>query len=340
LFEDVHCFETLLKARHRVNAQKRCQSALTLWLRSVDSLEAKELSGTEDAALPFWSPDSRFVGFFAGGKLKKIDAFAGSLQILGDANGEGGTWNEDGTILFGQAVGGIMRISSDGKTIVYFSANTRRVLRKTSSGAGNEEIVIDRGADSAASPIPDDWSPDGQFLLYEDRKSGNTNSDLWVLPMSGDRKPMPYLQTEFYEGSAQISPDNRWVAYSSNESGRMEIYLRPFPNASGGKWQVSVGGGDFARWRKDGRELFYTANDSRVMAVDIGGTKEAAEVGVPRLLFQTRMRAVRITGIGYWYAYDVSGDGQRFLIAALPEQSAVADPLTVILNWTSTLKSK
>src|SRR5439155_18590961 len=118
------------------------------------------------------------------------------------------------------------------------------------SGAGNDELLLE----SPLTKNPTDWSSDGRFLMYsvQDLKTG---SDLWVLPLGGDRKSFAFLNTKFSETQGQFSPDGRWVAYQSDESGRQEIYVRPFP-AAAGQWQISTSGGIQARWRRDGKELY------------------------------------------------------------------------------------
>jgi hypothetical protein len=151
-----------------------------------------------------------------------------------------------------------------------------------------------------------------------------------VLPLTGDRKPFPLLQTQFGEAAGRISPDGRWVAYRSNESGRNEIYVAPFPGP-GGKWQISTAGGYYPRWRHDGSEIFYLTPDNRLMAASVNGKGAGFEVGAVKLLFATRI--VFAGG----YQYDGSADGQRFLIDTAPEQATSA-PITVVLNWTAGLK--
>jgi protease II len=181
--------------------------------------------------------------------------------------------------------------------------------------------------------VPNALSPDARYLIYEDGRA-KTGQDLWLVALTGDRKPEPYLQTPFNEMRAQISPDNRWVAYTSDESGRPEVYIRPFPNASGGKWQVSTVSGDYVHWRNDGKELFFMALDRKLMAATVGGNR-APEIAVPRLLFETPSR--RSAGTGTSPPYVVSRDGQRFLIMSLPTDSVSADPITVVLNWAAGL---
>jgi eukaryotic-like serine/threonine-protein kinase len=507
-----------------------------LWLRSLDTLTPQELPGTDGALFPFWSPDNRFLGFFAGGKLKKIDLTGGPPITLCDApNGRGATWSRDGVIIFApDSTTGLQRVSAaggmpsaatvlaqdeadhrnpfflpDGRHFLYravrtgggsgrpiyvasldsserkllFDAETVNVLfaqghllflrnaalmaqpfdtqhlaltgealpiaeevqtqgdppvgifsasengalayqtvsgantsqliwfdrtgkqisvlgdsaqnadavlspdgtrvslsipdqtgkgrdiwlydvahslktrftfdhadeemslwspdgsqlvfnsgrkghldlyQKVSSGAGTEELLLEDNLEKH----PSSWSPDGRFILYR-ASGGPTGNDLFVLPLFGDRKPFSFLNTKFNEYAGQFSPNGRWIAYFSDESGRNEVYVAPFPGP-GGKWQVSSSGGTSPRWRRDGNEIFYVGPDKKLMAVAVNGKGSTFEVGAVRALFQTRLTALR-------YGYDVSADGQRFLINTLPEQ-AVARPITVVLNWQAELK--
>ena len=507
-----------------------------LWIRPLDTLTAQALAGTEGAVRPFWSPDSRFLGFFADGKLKKIEVSGGPPITLCDSSGGGGgAWSGDGVIVFspapfsalekvsasggtpspatklspgdviqvrpgflpdgrhflyrtgasgqggpaylasldsadrklllnadstnvlysqghllflrdktlmaqrfdtrrlaligdefpiaesiqtqgtvnpyglfsasengvlvyqaGSGTGGSQlvwfdrtgkqigvlgdstanadpEISPDGKRLldnkppqagntvdiwVYDLArglptrftfgddafasiwspdgsgvvfNSRRkghldLYKKASSGAGAEEPLLTDNFDK----YPLSWSPDGRFILY--RSAGaSTDFNLFVLPLSGDRKPFPFLNsdTKFAVLFGQFSPDGRWVAYTSTESGRTEIYVAPFPGP-GGKWQISTGGGSSPRWRRDGTEIFYLSPDNKLMVAAVNGKGPSIEVGAVRPLFQTN-------SIGSASTYAVSADGQRFLINTVPEQAASA-PITVVLNWTAGLK--
>jgi Tol biopolymer transport system component len=510
---------------------------LRLWIRSLDTLTAQLVAGTEGAFQPFWSPDSRFIGFFAGGKLKKIEVSGGPPTTLCDASDpRAGTWNRDGVIVFGptassalqrvSAAGGVpvtvtklaqdetvhmrpfflpdgqhflyrpstaagggptyvgslnsgerkflfnadssnvvysqglllflrettlmaqpfdaqrlvltgdafpiaenirdsattnpagmfsvsengvlvyetgtatagdqllwldrtgtqigvlgdstpysdLELSPDGKRAsisitdlagqgrdiwyydvarglrtrftfgpgtaitslwspdssrIVFNANHKGhfdLYQKASSGAGAEEVLLEDNRDK----FPTSWSPDGRFILY--RTAGaQTREELFLLPLSGDRKPIPFLSTRFDEGFGQFSPDGRWVAYRSNESGRNEVYVVPFPGP-GGKWQISTAGGDRPRWRRDGNEILYLAPDNKLMAATVKGEGASFEVSAVKALFQTRMV------LGGRYNYAVSADGQRFLVNTLPERAASAAPITVVLNWAAGLK--
>jgi serine/threonine protein kinase len=514
-----------------------------LWTRPLDSLTAQSLPGTEEAANPFWSPDGRFVGFFAGGsKLKKIEFTGGPTQTLADVQGSlGGTWNRDGVIVFARSFGDrLYRVSAsggtptpvttldeshketahlwpyflpDGRHFLYLARSVQRentgiyvgaldskerkllvnadsspvyappgfllfvrertlmaqpfdadrlqltgepfsivdqagynaangraffsvsqtgvlvflssdspgtqlawvdrggkqlaavgttavdnglrlspngkqlavsrldpqtasadiwlidlarntpsrftfdpaneiapvwspdgsrivfasnrdgvahIYQKMANGTGNDEVLF-----KATDPTgPHDWSPDGKFILFG-VLSPKTNVDIWLLPLFGDQKPASFIQTEFTETQGRFSPDERWVAYTSNESGSYQVYVRSFPT-SGGKWQVSTGGGAQPQWRHDGKELFYLAPDRNVMAVEVNGTGPTFVPGVPKPLFEARFSTLFPGGPGATY-YAVTDNGQRFLVNTLAGDSALV-PFTVVLNWTAGLK--
>jgi eukaryotic-like serine/threonine-protein kinase len=231
---------------------------------------------------------------------------------------------------FGPAAAVTSTWSPDGSRIV-FTANPKGHLdlyQKSASGAGTEEVLLSDGLEKYAYS----WSPDGRFILYNSGAgTPRTAGDIWVLPLSGDRKPFPFLQTQFNEVEGRFSPDNRWVAYFSNESGgKSEVYVAPFPGP-GGKWQISTAGGNSPRWRRDGAEIFYLDPDNKLMAAAVNGKGASFVVGAVKPLFQTRPAP------GLRYQYDVSADGQRFLINTAPEQSA-STPITVVVNWAAGLK--
>jgi eukaryotic-like serine/threonine-protein kinase len=216
--------------------------------------------------------------------------------------------------------------SPDEASVVYYSNRGGRstFLRKSSSGAGVEEVVLDEGAGS----YPDDWSPDGKYILYEKNAGARNKVDIWVLPMTGGEKPFPYIETQFEEAHSCFSPDGRWVAYTSTESGRSEIYIQSFPIGNG-KWQVSTAGGDQAQWSSDGKELFYIAPDRSLMAVAIAGSN-TLEISRPNVLFQT---VIPLTGItDDRNNYVPAKDGQRFLVNTLADMTN-SQPLILVLNW-------
>jgi dipeptidyl aminopeptidase/acylaminoacyl peptidase len=216
--------------------------------------------------------------------------------------------------------------SPNGDQIVFASNRTAiyNLYRKTASGAATDadEAILESGVHK----VPEDFSPDGRFLLYESLET-ETGYDIWALPLTGERKPFPVVQTGFEESGGQFSPDGKWIAYRSNESGRFEIYVQAFPGP-GGKTRVSTNGGTQPRWRSDGREIFYIGLDSRLMAVPISvaANGQALEAGPPTALFATR-----IAGLLQRQQYAVSRDGQRFLVDTLLQDAP--SPITLILNW-------
>ena len=506
-----------------------------LWVRPLDSLVAQPLSGTEGASLPFWSPDSQSLGFFSGGKLKRIDLAGGPPQTLADASQpRGASWSRAGIIGFAPtatsvlfqapATGGEVKpltsldsasqennqrwphFLPDGRHFLYLirsrvrqnagifagsldSKTAKRILNADSSiayadgrllfvregslmaqpfdaqrlettgpavpvaeqvpysvtsgapfsvsangilgyrsGGGGEsmlrwfdrggkplgqaappaiyidfdlspdekQVVVGRGSNQGDLPdiwlldltrntptrftfdpaldwypvwsrdgsriafssqrggsmdlyakvasgagadelllkspepkIAADWSPDGRLLLYQ-ALMPKTGMDFYLLPLAGERKPMPYLETPFNERQGRFSPDGRWVAYTSDESGPWQVYVQPFP-ASGAKWQISATGGADPRWRGDGKELFYLAPDRKLMAVDVkagGAPSGTFQAGVPQPLFDTRFPGAPELGRNYAPA----ANGQRFLLSILAEESA-PPPITVVVNW-------
>jgi dipeptidyl aminopeptidase/acylaminoacyl peptidase len=176
--------------------------------------------------------------------------------------------------------------------------------------------------------FPSDWSSDGRFLAYF-RSDPQTKLDLWVVPLSGDRKPLPLLHSEFNESQGQFSPDVRWMAYVSDESGTPQVYVQSFPMLTG-KWQVSPDGGSQPRWRRDGKELFYLAPDRKLMAVTVKAG-DAFEAEAPHTLFDTTLPSEASR-----QSYSVSVDGQRFLLSTPVETDS--PPFTIVLNWTGLLK--
>jgi Tol biopolymer transport system component len=502
-----------------------------LWLRALQTTTARALAGTEHASLPFWSPDSRSIGFFADSRVKRIDMESGRLEELaGAVVPGGGAWNQDGLIVYAGTVDSELTSASsdgnrrgtvtilksgqtghrapqflpDGRRFVYyamgradvrgvyvgelggsmsrrlFDADTPAVYVKdhllyvhqgtlmaqrfsaarlalegdpapiaehvavgtraniaalavsaagpiayrTGSPGGKRQFVwFDRNGGevtrvgsvhgfgpSYASMSPDerrlavqrtdagktdiwlldverdapvrfttdpeadiaplwsprgdrlvfssrrnrfnlyekavgaptatellateeaksatDWSDDGRFILFRSLGSA-TGWDIWAMPMSGDRKPFAVARTKFEERDAQFSPDGKWIAYQSDETGRFEIYLQPF-QGRGERVRLSTDGGVQALWRADGRELFYLALDGQLNAVPIAWSLSggAPEAGTPVPLFATRVGSLRDIALHH---YIPSADGQRFLLDTLVEEPA--SPIVLILNW-------
>ncbi|HEY1336696.1 MAG TPA: protein kinase [Bryobacteraceae bacterium] len=492
-----------------------------LWVRSLDRLSAQPLAGTEEAIHPFWSPDSKSIAFFAGGKLKRVDASGGPPLTLCDAPvGRGGTWNEAGVILFApsgtsvlqrvSASGGIPATVAldipgrwpwflpDGRRFLYSTSTSVRLgaldsketklvvetlsdaaysqgyliylrddtlmaqafdlARLATSGdpqpltqrvisvgsqrrgifsvsrngmlayqtghqggrtlltwfdrAGKRLGTVGEAADLAGVELSPDrktvlssvldpvsrtfdfwrfdvakglrtrftfdesrvinmaiWSPDGASVVFNSHRNGKfglyrkaanltgseellyadvvtVNPASWspdgktilfagggigtfALPLEGERKPFPVLQTARVPFGARFSPNGRWIAYVSAESQRQEVYVAPFPGPAG-KVQISSAGGTQPRWGSRGNEIFYSGLDNRLMAVEVRAAGASLEVGRAQPLFGGVQLQVSVP-------YDVSLDGQRFLVAAPTEQSA-PEPLTLVQNWTTGLK--
>ena len=231
---------------------------------------------------------------------------------------------------FDAAVDGFPIWSPDGSRIAFESkrkGGSYDIWLKPSSGAGTEELLLETPNDE----WPYDWSKDGRFLLYLE-SDPKTGFDLWALPMTGnDRKPAVVVNTPFAEQDGQFSPDGRWVAYDTNESGRSEIVVQPFPTPSG-KWQLSTGGGSQPRWRADGKELYFIAPDGTLVAVTVAASGSTFEAGKPVTLFPTNV------GLIPRAQYAVSRDG-RFLINQMIEEST-AVPITLIQNWQGGLSAR
>jgi dipeptidyl aminopeptidase/acylaminoacyl peptidase len=220
--------------------------------------------------------------------------------------------------------------SPDGSRILFSSMRKGifNIYQKASNGLGNEDLLLE----SPLNKFPCSVSSDGRFLLYM-QVDEKTRPDLLVLPLTGERKPLSFTTTPFDERNGQFSPNGQWVAYESNESGQLEIYVQSFPGP-GGKRQVSAGGGTEPRWRGDGKELFYISPDGKLMTVPIQSAGQTLEAGAPIALFQTRI--VRFP-VPQKSQYAVTRDGQRFLINTIVSEPT-APPITIIANWTRALK--
>jgi eukaryotic-like serine/threonine-protein kinase len=226
--------------------------------------------------------------------------------------------------------------SRDGSRIAYTSVRNGNfgIYEKSADGSGHEEVLVKPGPDQI---YPLDWSPDGKYLAYLYWQFGGT-TQVWILPLQGEHKPHAYNLTQqssspTYQAIAHFSPDGKWLAYSSGESGTLEVYVTPFPGP-GGKWQVSTDGGWFPQWRRDGKELFYMSLDNKVMSAEVRENGQSFVIGAVKPLFQTRP----YLGIFIASLFDVTGDGQRFIV---PYDTGQANrTISLVVNWTALLKKQ
>jgi Tol biopolymer transport system component len=221
--------------------------------------------------------------------------------------------------------------SADGKQILFSSNRAGRydIYQQAADGVGNAAVVI-QSNDQAK--YLNDLTTDGRYAIF-DKGGASNGTALWTLPLFGDRKPSAFIdRAGFRAVSAQFSPNGRFVAYASNETGRYEIYVQTFPQQTG-KWQISASGGTDPMWRRDGKELFFLSLDEKLMAVDVNTNAGTFQAGIPKELFQAQ-------SIPPWYwrnIYVPSADGQRFMMVA-PAIDAKPAPITVVVNWTAMMK--
>ncbi len=216
--------------------------------------------------------------------------------------------------------------SSDGNRILFTSERKgyRDIYEKAANGIGEEQLIYQSNENKSVT----DWSWDRKHVVYDD----DSRTGVWVLPLSGDRKPFPYVQANYDAQQGQLSANGRFIAYSSDETGRLEVYVQTFPERRG-KWQISTAGASGPQWRHDGKELFYLA-EGKIMAVEVKTDSSQFEAGIPKVLFDAHIQAA-----GFRNQYVVSPDGQRFLVVA-PVEKAASTAMTVVVNWTARLGNK
>jgi serine/threonine-protein kinase len=220
--------------------------------------------------------------------------------------------------------------SPDGASVAFDSHRDSRrgIYRKPATGAVEEELLVDAGPFHVRAT---DWSGDGRIIVFEQVWRIGGGYGIWTLPLSGDRRPISYVNDRFDRRSAVLSPDGRWMAHQTNESGEYQVVVQPFPDPSGGKWQVSPDGGVRPRWARDGQELYYVDGAGWIVRVPIT-TEPAFTVGAATRVWQT-------TGAESW---DVTPDGQRLVVAApdAAQPAGASSPITVILNWPALLDAR
>lgn len=280
------------------------------------------------------SPDGHRLASSAGGPKSEIwvdDLDRGvRMRLTFDPETDNGipVWSPDGKyLLFSTLLGSKAGVG---------------IFRKAANGAGGLEMLLptDRPDREAWAT---DWSRDGRFVLFSRGGLANgSNADIWMLPLTGERKPRLFLHAAATTFDGQFSPDGRWVAYTTRESGRNEVYVVPFDasklqsgvgaeGAPGGKWQISSEGGQVPRWRKDGKELYYLGLDNAITAVEVDGSGVSFSVGRSQRLFVAPVNPFAST-------FDVAPDGQRFVMSASPEEEE--PPLILMVNWTAGLNKK
>ena len=296
--------------RRRANPRQK----LTWFDRS-----GKSLGTVGDAAVlaePFWFPGAQRLG------LSVMDPRT-ELYDIWQVDLERGTWTR---LTFGPKNNNTGMASPDGKSL-YFSSNRASrmgLFHRPLDGTGGDESILSTTLDNYGDFI----SPDGAWLVFETMGSAG-RSELWRLPLSGERKPQLLLAvTQAATAHASASPDGKFFAYTSDETGRSEVYVQRFP-PSGGKWQISKDGGDQALWRADGKELYFLSIDRKIMAVELslGGD---AQVGAPKTLFSVRVPANGISDNRSQYI--PAPDGNRFLVLATADEKQ-DQPAVVVLNW-------
>ena len=238
--------------------------------------------------------------------------------------------------------------SPDGSSVAWLSnrGGYWGIYQKAADGSGNDELLYKFPGEAAPAAVTD-WSHDGKFLIYALQGSRETREDIWALPLApdaaGSREPFPVVNTPANENGAYLSPDGRWIAYISSESGRQEIYVRGLNLAAGatgsspvsGKWMVSNGTLGMARWRADGKELLFLSADGAVMAVDVGAGP-AFQASAPVLLFKLPLEFVSLS-MNPGLLADVTRDHKRFLVSMPPRQGGQAG-FTAVLNWQNALR--
>jgi dipeptidyl aminopeptidase/acylaminoacyl peptidase len=274
--------------------------------------------------MPALSPDEKTVA------VSRVDLLAGTASDIWLINLERGTQIR---LTDDPASDSYPAWSPAGDRITFVSTRNGQtsIYVKLSNGSAVEEPLVS-SPELKWNPT---FSPDGKFIIYA-QLNPKTNTDLYRVSTESDKRVEMFLQTNFIEAQPRVSPNGRWVAYVSNETGKFEVYVQTFPVA-GSKLLVSVGGGSQPQWRADGRELYYYAPDRKLMAVEVNGDSPTFTVGIARPMFDIRVLGTvdqSFPGNGY---YTPARNGNRFLVPSLPE-APERQQINVILNWPADLK--
>ena len=297
-------------------------SSQLIWFdRSGKQLSALTQPANNNA--PSLSPDEKHV---AVSRVDPNTATAADIWLLDSERGSQIRLTTD------PGVDSFPSWSPNGDRVTFVSTRNAvtSIYQKRSNGSSPEEPLVS----SAELKYNPTWSPDGQTIIYA-QLNPKTNVDLYLLSLSGEKKSTSWLQTNFIEAQPRFSPNGRWIAYASNETGRFEVYVESFP-ATGTKLPMSIGGGSQPQWRADGRELYYYTPDRKLVAVEVNGDGPTFTVGPARPLFEIRVAAVDQSFPGNGY-YTVTHDGKRFLVSSLPD-SPDRQQINVVVNWLADFK--
>ncbi len=315
----------------------------TLVYGSDDSLAASELTwrdrtgrglGSVGGPAPYFSlalsPEERRVAVAVGtGNRENVD-----IWIVDIARNVRSRLTDD------PGVHGTPVWSPDGTQVAYLSSRSGKTsLRVKRVGSTSPDDPLVEGVGNTVAIVPSSWSADGRFIAYTVRGAFPRTSDVWILPLFGERKPFPLVHTNYFEGEAAFSPDGRSIAYTTNDSGQPNVFVQSFPEA-GEKRQVSTAGGNAPMWRSDSKVLYFLGLDATLMAVAVDTTGRV-DAGTPQALFPTGLLNTGfVTGqtASAGQTYGVSKDGQRFLFNARTPQSGSVPPLNVVVNWMAAIE--
>jgi Tol biopolymer transport system component len=234
----------------------------------------------------------------------------------------------DSRFTFDEAIDRNSFWSPDDASVVFSSSRGRRadLYIKNSNGTDAEQLLLATDEDKFVN----DWSRDGKTIAFHTTGNAKTKADLWLLPLAGDRKPVPFLRTEFRELNGTFSPDGRWIAYQSDETAQFQVYVRAL-DGSAGKWQISIDGGGGPTWSADGKTIFFQSASRQLMAASVRIVNSTPVVDSIRTMFDFDAHGV----IGF--LTDMSRDGKRCL-AIVGESRQTVPPITMVVNWDEELK--